>query len=673
MAGSIAKAYVQVLPSAQGLRGNLSNVFSSEMPSAGQSAGGLFGSNLLGKIKGLIVGAGLGKILTESIMSGADMQQSLGGVETLFKDSADTVIANAETAYKRASMSANDYMETVTSFSASLLQSVGGNTEEAAAIADMALVDMSDNANKFGSDMESIENAYQGFAKQNYTMLDNLKLGYGGTKSEMERLLKDAEALTGIKYDINHLDDVYSAIHVIQEDLGVTGSTAEEAASTFSGSFASMKAAFSNFLANLALGNDLGESLSALTDTVFVFVSNLLPMVGDILMGLPQVLSSAFNMAIRGLNIVAHNADTIVQQGVELVTSLGTSVVAAIPYLLEAALRLVGALGNAIVSTDWGQVAQDTIGEMRSSLDLAAGEILGTDGNIVQSVLDAISAGLPSILEGGVCIISELASGLLVGLPDFISSAGELLVSFCDLLWGAGPQVWSRGFELIQNLASGLLSNLPAIAKSAVGVIGDLLSTFASHLPEMIKQGYTMMGEWSAGLINAIPDVIAAAIEIIGCILDTLGETDWLALGADIVNGIVNGIISAAGAIWDAMTNLANQALQAAKNALSIHSPSRRFQKEVGRQIPPGVVLGVKDNEDLVDSAMRDLSDLTATSFASNLRLDMKGSTINLGGLGVRNGKAVIVNQEIHSEAKTAADLMEEALYYQERAVLLGV
>ena len=254
--GDIAKAYVQVIPSAKGMKGKLTEALGGESKSAGMSAGSTFGSNLVSTVKKILIAAGIGETIKKSITEGAALEQSLGGIETLFKENADRVIANADQAYRTCGLSANSYMEQVTSFSASLLQSLGGDTSKAANVADMALTDMSDNANKVGTDMERITDAYQGFAKQNYTMLDNLKLGYGGTKKEMERLLSDAQKLTGVKYDINNLSDVYNAIHAIQENLGVTGTTAEEAASTISGSAASMKAAFSNVLGNLALGRD---------------------------------------------------------------------------------------------------------------------------------------------------------------------------------------------------------------------------------------------------------------------------------------------------------------------------------------------------------------------------------------------------------------------------------
>lgn len=288
MAGSsIATAYVQVRPSMDGVASEVRKTFTDE----GDKSGSLFGSNLTSKIKSIIATAGIGKAIGESLTEGAALQQSLGGVETLFGSSCDRVIQAADIAYRTAGLSANSYMENVTGFAASLLQSTGRNTEEAARIADMAMIDMSDNANKMGTNMEDIQNAYQGFAKQNYTMLDNLKLGYGGTKTEMERLLADAQKLSGVKYDINNLSDVYEAIHVIQGELGITGTTAEEAATTMTGSFNAMKASAENVLGHLALGDNIRPSLNALSETVSTYlVGNLLPMVGNIASGIPEAV-----------------------------------------------------------------------------------------------------------------------------------------------------------------------------------------------------------------------------------------------------------------------------------------------------------------------------------------------------------------------------------------------
>lgn len=230
MATELGKAYVQIIPSAKGISGSIQNQLNPEASAAGESAGSKLGMGLkLAAIAAVAAtGAALGKIISSSLTEGANLQQSLGGIETLFKGSADKVKKYADEAYKTTGLSANDYMESVTSFSASLLQSMGGDTEKAADKANMAMVDMSDNANKMGTNMGDIQNAYMGFAKQNYTMLDNLKLGYGGTKTEMERLLADATKLTGVKYDISNLGDVYDAIHAVQEELDITGTTAKE-------------------------------------------------------------------------------------------------------------------------------------------------------------------------------------------------------------------------------------------------------------------------------------------------------------------------------------------------------------------------------------------------------------------------------------------------------------
>lgn len=299
MATDLGQAYVQIVPSAKGISGAIRNQLDPEASAAGASAGNNLASKLVSVVKGVIATAAIGKSIGMALTEGANLEQSLGGIETLFKGSADKVKKYADEAYKTSGLSANDYMENVTSFSASLLQSVGGDTEKAADVANMAMIDMSDNANKMGTNMGDIRNAYQGFAKQNYTMLDNLKLGYGGTQEEMKRLLADAEKLTGVKYDINNLSDVYNAIHAIQENLDITGTTAKEAAETFSGSFAAMKAAASNVLGKMALGHDIQPSLNQLAETTSTFfVGNFIPMVMNIVKAIPGAIVTLIKASI---------------------------------------------------------------------------------------------------------------------------------------------------------------------------------------------------------------------------------------------------------------------------------------------------------------------------------------------------------------------------------------
>ena len=296
MATELGQAYVQIMPSAKGISGMIKNAIAPEASEAGQSAGMTIGSSIASIATKVIAAAGIGKAFSAAISEGANLQQSLGGIDTLFKDSAEKVKGYANEAFRTAGLSANAYMENVTGFSASLLQSLGGDTAKAADVANMAMIDMSDNANKMGTSMDRIQDAYQGFAKQNYTMLDNLKLGYGGTKTEMERLLADAEKLTGVKYDINNLADVYQAIHAIQGQLDITGTTAKEASSTFSGSFAAMKASAQNVLGKLALGENVLPALQALLDTTSTFLfNNFIPMVSNVFSGLGLLLTEGLS------------------------------------------------------------------------------------------------------------------------------------------------------------------------------------------------------------------------------------------------------------------------------------------------------------------------------------------------------------------------------------------
>lgn len=628
---NLGKAYVQVIPSAKGIKGQLSNIFGSE----GNSAGTSFGNSLIGKVKGLIAAAGIGKALGDSLLAGANLQQSLGGIETLFKDSADIVIKNAEQAYKTAGMSANSYMEMVTGFSASLLQGLSGDTEKAAAVADMALTDMADNANKMGTSMELIQNAYQGFAKQNYTMLDNLKLGYGGTKTEMERLLADAQKLTGVKYDISNLSDVYEAIHVIQEEMGITGTTALESASTFTGSLASMKAAFSDLLANIATGREIGPSLNALSETVFTFVKgNLMPMVGNILSELPTVLESTLSMAIGGLNLVANNSEAIVQMGIDLVTGIGTAIISAAPYLLESALNIVAALGNALLSADWAAIGNTTIRALRDNLDLAAGEILGTDGNIVQSVLTAITTHLPELLSGGVSMVVSMANGLLQHLPYLLQTGAQMQEQLLSTLLSFAPQILSAGVTLVLNLANGLIQNLPAVITSAISILGQLIATILSHLPQLLESGISLIGQLAAGLIQAIPQVLAAIPQIINSIVSTFKGWNWREIGSNIVSGIANGISAGASAIISAAQSAARAALNAAKRFLGIASPSKVMRDQVGKFIPEGMAIGIEANTKPLQDAMHDLSDLTTSTAQADIARGTKTTGVPVSASG---------------------------------------
>lgn len=576
MATELAKAYVQIVPSARGIKGSITNALSGEADAAGSSAGQSFGSKMMGTIKNVIVAAGIGKALSATIAEGAALEQSIGGIETLFKESADKVKQNAAEAYRTAGMSANEYMELTTSFSASLLQSVAGDTTKAADIADMAMQDMSDNANKMGTSMEDIKNAYQGFAKQNYTMLDNLKLGYGGTKTEMERLLADAQKITGVKYDINNLSDVYSAIHVIQEELDITGTTAKEAASTISGSSASMKAAFKNVLGQLTLGQDVGPALQALAQTVTTFlVGNLLPAVWNILSALPEALVTFIQTAVPQL----------VSTFMQFLPQMTASISAGTPQMVNAFIEMAS---EALIQFTW-------------------------------TIIEA----LPQVLETGTKILKSVIGGIASELPGIVSVCLDAITGFIGAIIEALPQVLQSGTEILMSLIDGIRTALPQMLVAAAQAILSMVKGLIQNFPQILSAGFDMIVNLIKGIGNALPDIIAAAGEIAGMLWDTILETDWLQLGKDIISGLINGIGAMAGALWDAAVNIARSALDAIKSFFGIASPSKLMRDEVGKFIPLGIASGIERNTRPISKAMRGISELTSAAMNADIAMGL--------------------------------------------------
>lgn len=434
------------------------------------------------------VSTAIAGVVAAGVNSYADLEQSIGGVETLFKDNADTVIANANKAYETAGLSANEYMETVTSFSASLLQSLGGDTEKAASVADMALIDMADNANKFGTDMSSIQNAYQGFAKQNYTMLDNLKLGYGGTKSEMERLLADAEKISGVKYDISNLSDVYNAIHVIQEDLDVTGTTAKEAATTISGSCASMKAAFDNFLNGSGSPEQLANSISVYLDNVvnavtnlapniinglIVLVQELLPKIGEIITNmLPQLLQMAQDLITTILDMIKENVEPLSDMVITVVMSIVNFILENLPAILEAGLQIILALANGI---------GNNLGELIPA-------IIDTIVKMCEIIIDNIDLIIDAAFE----LLMGIIKGLIVATPQILLSILELVFKILDKFTSLKDKFPEIGKRFVEGIWEGLKNSYKWIKNKIEGWVGDVLKfikgLFGIHSPSKVMR-----------------------------------------------------------------------------------------------------------------------------------------------------------------------------------------
>lgn len=603
MASELGKAYVQIVPSAKGISGAISKEIGGDATTAGKSAG----ASIAGAIKGAIAAAGIGAAIKSALEAGGNLQQSFGGLETLYGDAADAAKKYAVEA-AQAGISANDYAEQAVSFGAALKSAFEGDTVKAAEAANTAIMDMADNAAKMGTPIENIQTAYQGFAKGQYQLLDNLKLGYGGTKTEMQRLLADAQKLSGVEYNLDNLGDVYDAIHVIQEDLGLTGVAAAEASTTFTGSFGAMKAAAENLMANLALGENIGPALDTLSQTVNTFIfSNLLPMIGNIATALPELISGLGSTIIGILNQVASNSDEMVQTGIGIVTALVEAIVEAVPYLAEAAINIAMSLGEALLNTDWIGIGTSLINSLKDSLDLASGEILGSDQNIITALMDSITAGLPNLLSKGVEIITSIANGILNNLPQLISTAGQLMTQFAGFLLENMPVVLEQGANLILNIVQGITDNLPEIINSVAEVIASFVATIASNLPTILAQGITIIGKLAAGLIQAIPTILGAIPQIIQAIVNAFGGYDWASIGRNILEGIKNGILAAVDTVVSAAKQAGEAIWNGVKDFFKIESPSK-LMFYAGEMIDAGLAKGITDNVGMVQNAIDALS-----------------------------------------------------------------
>ena len=390
----------------------------------------------------------------QSIMGFAEQEQLIGGVDTLFKESSAQVQQYANDAYKTAGLSANQYMETVTSFSASLLQSLGGDTAAAAQKADQAITDMSDNANKLGTDMASIQDAYQGFAKQNYTMLDNLKLGYGGTKQEMERLLADAEKFSGIKYDISSYADIVDAIHVVQTEMGITGTTAKEAATTIQGSANAMKSAWSNLLTGMSNENlDLDELVQNVVDSVGTFADNLLPRLQVMLPRFAEGMTQLVNGLVP---YVGPALELLLPSLVQGIGSLASGIVQALPAAVEAISAVVPMLVEQIA--------------------ILLPQIVDAGIGIIVALADGIGENLPALVPAAVDAIITVADGLLNHIDTLILAAGKLTVGMAQGLVEALPRLVVRLPEIIAAIVKGLLEGMSAIGNVGTQLVQGLFN-----------------------------------------------------------------------------------------------------------------------------------------------------------------------------------------------------
>lgn len=679
----LGKAYVQIVPSATGIKGQIQNAMSGEADSAAKHIGSGMGGKIVSAIKGAIAAAGFGKIIADAFNASAELQQNVGGIEKIYGDAADTVAKNAQNAFKTAQISANQYMGLATTFGASLLKSTGGDTQKAADQTEKAIRQISDNYNTFGGDIENLKQAYNNFARGQFTMLDNLKLGYSGSKEGMQELLKDAEAISGVHYDINNFSDIVDAIDVVQEHLNIAGTSAKEAGSTIEGSMNMLKSSWANVMSTIGMSGqkeaeEMGfiwkDALDGLVESLGTFVQNAIPALQGIMEALPQVIAT---MLTKGLPM-------LVDGGVKIVSSLITGFQKAIPTFVQ------------------------------------------EGPTMIQSILTSIVNGLPQLIAGGAQLITAIANGLVTGIPNLVLALTDAIPRLVQGLVESGAQLVQAGFALIFALSQGLIESIPALVTMIPTIVQTLLSYFIQNAVTMVTAGLEIIMALLQGIMQALPAILAALPEIFAAmqesftgfdwatvggtvvellvaginmvfdmlpeILQLIAETgaklmesidwvglgstvinfivrgisalvrnipdilgsiaqsglemfagiDWLGLGGDVVMGIVNGIVGMGSVLFDTLLNLASSALDAAKRFLGIGSPSKVFAKEVGKWIPPGIAIGVEDNLDPVKTAMDELSNVTTAQYAAEVSANAKytpagtnAETTNYGGVAI--------------------------------------
>ena len=616
-------------------------IFDTKLDSSGVESGvsalggklsGVMGTALKGT--GVAIGAavaGVSALTKSSLDAYADFEQLTGGVETLFKTSADKVMEYADEAYKSAGLSANEYMETVTSFSASLLQGLGGDTDLAADVANQAIIDMSDNANKMGSDMSSIQNAYQGFAKQNFTMLDNLKLGYGGTKEEMQRLLDDAEKLqkekfgVDVEYDMNNFADVIQAIHTVQEEMDIAGTTSKEAATTIQGSLGMMKGAWQNLVTGLGDENaDLDALIDNFIQSVITVGENIMPEVEKILTGIGEMVTTMLPEVINMIpDLINSVLPGIIESASNLVTTLCTAIIDNAPTLIDSALQLV------------------------------------------LTLTDALLQNLPMLIECGLQAIVQLALGIAQALPTLIPTIVEVVLSIVEYLIDNVDLLIDAAIALITGLAEGLINALPVLIEKAPVIIEKLVVALVTNVPKLLEAAVKVIETLATGLITNVPKLLAKIPQIMTSLKNGFLNlcSGFADVGKNIIDGLWNGIQSGWNWLTDKVSNLAKGLLDAAKSALGIASPSKEFRK-----IGEFCVAGFNDGIDDLMDGNKLASNINAS--LGTIQANVSGGQMN--GVGGGYTQVINVNREISTPDELARAVRLESRYGLMKGVAFG-
>lgn len=617
MADNIGTAYVQIEPSFEGVTPKIEQHFSGEGEKSGKSFSAGFGS-VMGTVGKVVAGAAaagtaaVAGMVKEAVSGFAQYEQLVGGVETLFgntynsveeyaeatgysmklagdkfeeyQNRSQTVLNNADNAYKTAGLSANEYMETVTGFAAALNSSLGKYSNQSADYADTAITDMADNANKMGSSMESIQNAYMGFSKQNFTMLDNLKLGYGGTKEEMQRLMSDAEKLSGMEIgtlDMNNFADVVDAIHIIQENLGIAGTTAKEASSTISGSLSTMQSAWSNLLTTIGTGDDnaISEKINQLVESATTFGNNVLPVVQQALQGISQLITQLAPQIAAALpGLISEVAPGLLTAGVDIIKALADGILQAIPDLMP------------------------TITE------------------VVLQLADMLVQMLPDLIQVGAQVILELAMGIAQALPELIPTIVETVLTIAEYLIDNVDLLIDAAIALIMGLADGLIEALPVLIEKAPEIVIKLVEAIIRNAPKLIEASAQLIFKLIEGIVKLFGKIIEVGAKLVTQVKEgfTQKVKDAVQWGRDLINNFINGIKEK----WEHLKQTVANVAQSVKDFLGFSEPKEGPLSNFHTYAPDMMSLfaqGIKENVGTVKNALRD-----ATSGVMSAGLDVE-------------------------------------------------
>lgn len=589
------------------------------------------------KVGAAAVGAaatGIAALTKNALNNYAEYEQLVGGVDTLFKDSSAKVQEYAANAYKTAGLSANEYMDTVTSFSASLLQSLGGDTEAAADMANVAITDMADNANKMGTDMASIQNAYQGFAKQNYTMLDNLKLGYGGTKQEMQRLINHANELNAAQgkytdYSIESYADIVSAIHDVQVEMGIYGTTAKEASTTIQGSVSSMKSAWGNLLVGIADDNaDFKALTEQFVDSLVTVGENIIPRINVILGGISQLVTSASTTIIpMVITTITDNLPALLQSAVALVGALGQGIIDSLPAITQAAIDILFSLANGLIE----------------NLPTIIDGIVQVTLTIVQMLTSPDF--LTQLIETAILLIMTLAQGLIDAIPQLIAAAPLIIGNLLAAIIVELPNIIQMGIDLLFALIDGIIKCIPELVAAVPTLIVALINGIVNNLDKIILAAPQIIVSLITGIVGAIPELIAAVPRVIAAIVDTIRNYDWSSIGRNIVQGLKDGIAG----MWDNIKNWFNDKVNSlvggVKRILGIHSPSKVFAG-IGGYMAEGLGEGFSDEFASVKKDIEGDMSFSAGSITAGANINGNYASGSYGAASGGSGRIIMLLEQ---------------------------